>query len=334
MIENFTTPSANLEVPSLSNGVLLNHISPRDAKFDYFKRVSLELSGLYQGTGFYDSYALRLLDCGNFLEFVQSVDDNTGEARLKLKSAHFCHVPRCPLCQWRRTLMWRAKAFQLFPSVFKDYPKCKYIFLTLTVKNCHVTELRDTLSWMNKSWIRLSQLKSFPGVGWVKTLEVTRQENTAYVHPHFHCLLMVLPSYFSKHYLSQDSWTQLWKKSLRVEYNPIVDVRTVKSLTGANEGMLEAVLETFKYSVKSADILSKTNDFNSNQEFLIELTAQLHKTRSISTGGLLKEYLKEIEKEPDDLVHSDLLQDEDCSKSISLFFQWNEHIKHYGMKAN
>ncbi|WP_170869787.1 protein rep, partial [Shigella sonnei] len=27
--------------------------------------------------------------------------------RLRLREAHFCRVRHCPVCQWRRSLMWQ-----------------------------------------------------------------------------------------------------------------------------------------------------------------------------------------------------------------------------------
>jgi hypothetical protein len=264
--------------------------------------------------------------------------------------------------------MWRAKAFKVLPRIFEAYPSARFIFLTLTVRNCPVTELRSTLAHMNKSWERLSKRKQFPAIGWLKAVEVTRvwdcydgkkfvgRHGTTWVedwekkfgaklrleptddcHPHFHCLLMVQSNYFvGRSYLSQEKWTELWQKSLRIDYTPIVNVKALKSLTGANEGMLEAVLETFKYSVKPSDFLRGTTPEQqaSNQQLLVELTRQMFKTKSIATGGLLKDYLKELEQEPEDLIHADdLLDDESKNKAVSLFFSWNEHIKRYMEKT-
>jgi hypothetical protein len=29
-----------------------------------------------------------------------------------LSASRFCRVRTCPVCQWRRSLMWKAKAYQ------------------------------------------------------------------------------------------------------------------------------------------------------------------------------------------------------------------------------
>ena len=63
-------------------------------------------------------------------------------------SKHFCRVRHCPVCQWRRSLLWRAVMFQQLPNIQERFPTHRWVFLTLTVKNPPVTELRDTLKHM------------------------------------------------------------------------------------------------------------------------------------------------------------------------------------------
>jgi len=230
--------------------------------------------------------------------------------------------------------MWKGKAFNSFPKLIQDYPTARFLFLTLTVPNCPLGELRQTLAWMNKSWERLSKRKAFPAIGWVKAVEVTRRPND-YAHPHFHCLLMVKPGYFGRNYLNQEDWTELWRKSLRVDYTPIVDIRIVKSPSQEKNGMLEPILEVFKYAVKPQDLLKNSDVLNSelDRRWLVELTTQLYKTKSIATGGLLKEYLKDLESEPEDLIHADELSDGEIDKELpSLVFTWSKSEKHFTLE--
>ena len=68
----------------------------------------------------------------------------------------------------------------------------RWVFLTLTVKNPPVTELRDTLKAMNSAWQRLAQTKRFKGVvkGFIRTTEVTRgKDGDMMAHPHFHAFI-------------------------------------------------------------------------------------------------------------------------------------------------
>lgn len=317
-----------------TRGNCLSQISPGDERFDDFRSKADRFAEHYRGT-VYDSYTPRIKGCSTLLEFVPALNPETGEQKYKLKSARFCRVPRCPVCQWRKSLMWRAKAFKVIPKVFEAYPSSRFLFLTLTVANCPLPELRSTLAHMNKSWERLSKRQQFPAIGWIKTVEVTRSKDDL-AHPHFHCLLMVKPSYFTgKYYLSKDNWIELWQKSLRVNYPPSIKIQSVKSLTGTNQGMREAVIETMKYSVKPSDVLHNRLPTNriSDQDWLVELTTQLYQTRSISTGGVLKDYLQQLESENDDLedlIHATESSDSELiNNSVSLFFDWIQYRKRY-----
>lgn len=218
--------------------------------------------------------------------------------------------------------MWRARFFQAVPKILGAYPRARFIFLTLTVQNCPVDELRATLGTMNKAWERLSQRKQFPAMGWVKAVEVTRSKDGT-AHPHFHAMLMVSESYFKKGYLSQAKWTELWQRSLRVEYAPIVHVKTVKPRPG-HEGELGAgitagVLETLKYGVKESDLVA-------DRDWLLELTRQLHKTRAVAVGGVMKDFIRE--EEPEDLIHDD--EESELEETFSsVYFGWRERLEKY-----
>lgn len=233
--------------------------------------------------------------------------------------------------------MWQAKAFNAIPKVIEDYPKSRFIFLTLTVKNCPLDELRETLAWMHRSWSKLIKRKEFAAVqGWLRSVEITRAENDM-AHPHYHALVMVKPGYFGgTTYVKQSQWTEAWKSCLEVEYTPIVDVRAVRPGRGRKEGqgdvlMLSAICETLKYSVKPAECLEeKPGSRMTNQDWLVELTGQLANTRAIATGGVLKQYLKTLENEPSDLIHADetgLTEVDEISARIG--FGWRENLGRY-----
>ena len=235
--------------------------------------------------------------------------------------------------------MWRAKAFKVLPKVIEQYPKSRFVFLTLTVKNCQLSELKQTLAWMNKSWTLLTKRKEWPAQGWIKSVEVTRSSHDL-AHPHFHCLLMVRPSYFTTGYLSQKRWSEIWQDCLKVDYTPVVHIQTIKPPKGASEGqegaaMLTALCETLKYSVKPGDVLRDDNRGMSNQDWLVELTKQLHKTRAVATGGVLKEYLKLLEEEPDDLIFADEsgVTEADLD-SPRVAFGWREKTKRYRLQED
>lgn len=223
--------------------------------------------------------------------------------------------------------MWRARFYRAVPEYLGQYPKHRAVFLTLTVRNCAIADLRETVNDMNRAFKRMTQRKNWPGMAWVKSLEVTRGADGS-AHPHFHVLMFVRPSYFSTGYIKQADWRVYWQDCLRAAYLPVVNVKTVKPPKGEDDprrGLHVAIMETLKYGVKPDDLVS-------DGDWLCELTRQLHKTRAVSVGGELRHFLRE--EEPDDLIHDDdseseLAADGDDQRMI---FDWASEVKRYAMR--
>jgi plasmid rolling circle replication initiator protein Rep len=291
----------------------LSDVSPQDKLWDKHRGFADRVESYYVGSEF-DRYADRMSFCSQLLEFGlnASLDDTI---KLKLRGAKFCRVRHCPVCQWRRSLMWKARAYQVLPKIVSHYPTHRWLFITLTIKNCPIGELRDTLTQMNKGFKRMVERKLFPAVGWLRSTEVTRGRD-GNAHPHFHCLLMVPSSYFSHGYIKQHEWVELWRDCMRLDYNPVIDVRAVHK--GNNPSSL--VPELLKYVTKESDLVA-------DREWFLELTRQLHKMRAVATGGVLKEFLKELEQEPEDLIGDD--GDEMSEDYGRLLFGWKRDMRRY-----
>ena len=294
----------------------LSDVSPRDKPWRKHKKNADIVSAYYE-MGELKSYSQRVSFCSQLLDFKLVPEKDLGELKLKLSSAQFCRVRHCPICQWRRSLRWKAKAYNALPKVIADYPKYRWLFVTLTLKNSELEKLRDTLDHMNQSFRRLTERKVFPAVGWIKSVEVTRGRDGKSAHPHIHCLMMVKPSYFKKHYLSQKKWVELWKSCLRVNYQPILDVQAIKP----EQSPIVLLSEVIKYQAKESDLVA-------NPEWFLEFVKQMHKTRAISVGGVLRDYFRELEQEPEDLIGADGENDIDEGH---LYFEWKRRDKKYRM---
>lgn len=273
----------------------LSDLSKRDSLWDTQRAKTSVVGEIYAMNSEFTRYGERMNDCSGFLGF------GLGEAGLKLKQASFCRVRYCPVCQWRRSLLWKANMYIAYEDIREKYPTHRWLFLTLTVKNCEVTDLRSTLQHMNASWKRLINRKQFMNVvdGWIRTTEVTRgKDGTA--HPHFHVMLLVKPSYFSHGYVKQADWVRLWADVLRVDYAPMVNIKVVKAKKKdeytEEEAVKYAIMETLKYSVKPSDMMD-------DYDWFYEVTKQTHKLRFVASGGALKNALKsEKEITEDDLI--------------------------------
>lgn len=310
----------------------LGEISARDKVWDKHKLYLLKISDYYKSSEEFRRYSERMNSCANLLDFLLLPDKDCGGLRLKLKKAQFCRVSQCPVCQWRKSLIWKFRMYQVLPSLHEQYPDSRFIFLTLTVRNCDISDLRNTINHMNKSWQRLTQKKAFPAIGWLKTLEVTsgkekvgktEQLRTDRAHPHFHCLVMVKRTYFKdRGYLNTDKWVSMWRHSLRVDYDPSIKVKSLSS----QKSPLLLVPEIVKYCTKSSD---KVRD----KEWFFELTRQLQNKRTISTGGILRDFLKDLENEPEDLIgHDDTNVEEEINEG-HIYFTWRQKDKMYRMRA-
>ena len=303
----------------------LTDYSPRDRPWDVHRAQAQAVEGVYSGTVF-DSLAGRIKGCTGSLGFVWSdPDPETGELHLKLRSAHFCRVRHCPVCQWRRSLMWQARFLKALPAIEAEHATARWLFLTLTVRNCTVTDLRRTIQDMNQAWHRLIKRREFDSntLGWIRTTEVTRGRDDS-AHPHFHVLMMVRPSYFTHNYVTQKRWTELWQDCARLDYTPIVHVKAVKPKLGVGSldqlPLRRAISETLKYAVKPSDM---------SDDWLIHLTQQVHHLRFIASGGVLKDVLREGEEKEEDLLLAD---DPDGSSDASepdVFFKWHRTIRRY-----
>jgi hypothetical protein len=225
--------------------------------------------------------------------------------------------------------MWQARFYQSLPKIVESYPSARWVFLTLTVRNCEISDLGVMLSAMNSAFQRLKVRKEFkPVLGWIRTVEVTRGKDGS-AHPHFHTLLMVHPSWFKRNYVKHSRWISLWQECLRVAYEPNVDIRPVKTKVLGEKpcesivtSLQGAVSETLKYAVKPTDMTSDSSWF-------LELTRQTFKRRFVATGGILKNILKLEEESDADLVLADNTQDQESDDGSRVAFTWKSTERHY-----
>lgn len=308
----------------------LSDVSPRHKPWDVHRAEADNVREVYAGSthGRHHRYAERVEHCSQVIGFARDPPTNTNsKQKLTLKTAWFCRVRHCPACQWRRSLMWQAKVYRALPALLRDYPDTRFLFMTLTIRNCPVGDLRCTLDRMRRAWVRLTQLHQWPARGWVRAVEITRSQRDCSAHPHYHCLLMVPPAYFQSDYLKQRDWAGLWQQCLRTDYRPVVDIRTVKlalvptsrRVNAPPKNMWGAVAEILKYAVKPSDMVR-------DHDWFLSLVDQLHKTRAVAIGGILKHYIKEREKE--DLTQEPG-EEPPPKEAEKLFFGWKQDVRRY-----
>lgn len=297
------------------------------------KVESLLLSDSYKRLG-RSRIRERVRNCGTFLAFKRFED-----AKIKLHQAYFCKDRLCPMCAWRRSLKVFGQVAKIM-NTGKNEKKLRYVFLTLTLKNVEAEELSPTIDLMTDAFVKLKRRKPFKNavVGWLRVLEIAYNPKRKDFHPHFHVILAVEPDYFSKdnqHYLSQEKWCKLWRKSLKIDYNPIVDIRAVKASKQDN-----SVAEMAKYSVKSNSYLirdKKGEIIEPDTDFIVNtLNISLRNRRLIAMGGILKDIHQRLnmdDMEDGNLINADIEENNEELKYTIETYAWSVGVGDYTLRA-
>lgn len=269
----------------------------------------------------------RLKECASFLVYV-----NSENGKRILKTANFCRVRLCPLCQWRRSLKLYSQMQRIVTGISQE-KEYAYIFLTLTVKNCEKDDLNNTIDNMMKAWNRLAGYLDFKKVvkGYYRGMEITHNVNyksTSFdtFHPHFHVLLAVNKSYFkSKNYISFEKMQLLWQKAMKIEYKPNIDIRKVKGTTAT------VLAECCKYTTKESEVLVP-DDVDLTLETVKILDKVLNNRRFVSFGGVFKVMHKKLNL--DDFEDGDFLNLKDEKELVGenqpeFFYAWNTGYRQY-----
>lgn len=287
-----------------------------DLEFAKHKHLTLDIADKYQN--FNIGKARDMQDCGRILFFNKQQHLQNSSQRLKLDQMYTCKDRFCPFCNWRRSRKLALQSYAILKQIESEQ-KVRFLFLTLTVRNPKTSDLRKTINEMMSGFNRLRGYKRVQNssLGWMRALEVHPQKTDRdKMHPHFHVLLIVPPLYFqvgSPLYIPQKEWQQLWKKSMKLDYAPSVDIRAIKPKNDHSDALASVVAETCKYPVKSTD-LSQLND--SQFELFVK---QMFKVRNLGFGGIFKEYRQKLDLddiEDGDLIHEGTDQEEHLWETI------------------
>lgn len=277
----------------------------------------------------------KVKECGNVLNFVKRKDGS-----LRLYQTWFCKSRLCPLCSWRRAMKNSNQLKRILKEAHNEYPKGRFLFLTLTERNSDANNLKSSIRKMGRSFYKLFQYKKVKKnlLGYVRSTEITVNREEETYHPHMHVLLFVSSNYFrnSNQYITQDEWTKFWKKALKIDYTPVVNIETIKPKYNKKNksDLLSSADEAAKYQVKSSDYISsdKTSENIDKDIKITEVLEQsLDHTRAISYGKLFKVIRKKLQLEDeDDLVDTNDENEEDSLDKDSLVVaKWNYQKRNY-----
>lgn len=316
--------NSNLEIIKDTGEILKDKSATgRERPWSERKTENLQLVKIFQMAREIDPYIIsadrleQVRDCASWLKFAVLSDK-----KRKLAKANFCRLRLCPMCAWRKSLKLFAQVSAITDAILRD-KKARFIFLTLTVRNVKGEKLREKIKEMNEAFKWITQKSKNAAVskklkdyilGYMKAVEVTYNHKTDTFHPHFHIILELKPEYFKDGYLSQKQWRDMWKEVMHIDYDPQVDVRTIKNATA------KAVAEVAKYPVKLKGLLEL--DPEQAVEPLIKLKRALQDLRMITFGGDFREYKKLLQLddvENGDLVHIETEKNELNAVAMMLF---------------
>ena len=307
----------------------------------------MQLCELYEKAG-YPEYAARTRDCATYLTFNVY---RSGERRLR--TANFCKLRLCPMCIGRRARRSVWKLSKVLDMVEQEH-QAKFIFLTLTMQNVDGEHLSGALEQLTKGWYRFvdqQQIKRSVK-GWFRSIEITRGDDRYHkdrktgrsvfkadngYHPHLHVILAVEPDYFSREsrksgkYLNQADLIERWRKALRVDYAPSVQIETAKAKRkggGVDSASLAAAKEGAKYPIKDEEYIDPNLPEDRAVEILRDYTEALRRRRLMAFGGWMKEAARKLDAE--DLDDGDLIHVDDDAIREDLIEMIDAYGWHFG----
>lgn len=308
----------------------------KERPWQQHKINSLKLYTLYQEAKEIDEMVISdsrlqsLKECADSLLF----EINT-EQKKRLKSANFCRLRTCSTCNWRKSLKLFGQVNVIADRVLKDSPTTRFIFATFTVRNCSANELTNCLNSMNEAFKYLTaKSRRFIAsagfkqnlLGNMKAIEITYNSKEDTYHPHFHCIFAVKAGYFTKGYIKKSEWQNIWQQCMKLDYEPIVHVETIKG------GTAKAVAEVAKYPIKMDELANLPNKVRAISA-LITYTKVLRGRRLITFGGIFADVKKILKLE--DIDNGDLIHIDDAAEKngfnpvVQVLYKFNAKVGCY-----
>lgn len=187
-----------------------------------------------------------MLACNQKIQF--TLDEN---CKAHITNAHLCRDRLCPTCSHLLSIKRYNEMVRCLEYIGPS--KYDWRFVTLTIKNCRVDELKETISQMLKAWDKLNKRRGVKKIlcGWARSLEVTYNDNTGTFHPHLH-VLCAFEKNCAPNYLEV---RQVWADAMELKYTPICDIIAPYVKNSKWDTYKSAIVEAFKYCVKSKNVV-------------------------------------------------------------------------------
>ena len=233
----------------------------RIAKYSHLKKRSREM-GLYikdlvrefPDREDYRKLEANVLNCANYLVF----NNYYTIEEVKLAKLQSCKKHNlCGFCARRRASRMVEKNTERFTQVMEENPHLIAAMLTLTVKNGsdlgerheHARSGFKKLQKRRRDWLDKGRgFNEFCKIqGAAYSHEITYSPDTEW-HPHIHAVVLL------DEYIDIKKFSEEWKEITGDSF--IVDIRklTKKSQDTKSNGIVDAMMEVFKYALKFSDL--------------------------------------------------------------------------------
>lgn len=341
----------------LNNANLLDKREKRKFNFLEYKLKSEQLEKIFVSLKNYNK-AEQVHHCSTYLEFLY----NQTKKDLKLKKINSCKYRLCFVCNWRKSLKIYSFMRQCYDEIHRQEKKARFLFLTLTNKNCCLEDLPNTVDEILKAFTKFRKRKELQFLkGIVRSLEITiDREKTITVHMfnkkreyykkqglkvgdvnpnymmcnvHIHSILHTNYNDYTRYggnWLEQSKIALLWQDCLKVNYIPVVDIRSFKPKKEAEKG--HEFAEMSKYTVKSSDILKSLEDFrefDNDKKVVYWLDIALKNRRLFDLAGSFREIKRQLkfdEKRFEDYIE---FEEDDIIYLLNYYFNFN--LKQYNL---
>lgn len=271
---------------------------PNLKKWEEKKRILPQIAEKIALAG-YKLRSERMKQCAQELQYDYCLDCN----KYEIRRANLCRDRFCSVCTWRLALQRYANMSHVMNELQKTHPNAAFEFVTLTVRNCRPCDLTLTLNRMAAAWNRIMSRRTakrlFPG--WARSLEVTYNAERNTFHPHYHVIVMLAEDITDSGEWLINRWLEdkdtdaidKAQKAIKIQPTTLTESEAETAEAAAITG---AVLETFKYTVKSKDVLNMP--LGTFRELIIHMGAR----RMVSFGGVIRKTAKELRIEMEEVT--------------------------------
>lgn len=300
----------------------LNNVKPFDKKL---QNIRIDFASAIKDIAPKASFSLA--SCGD--SFARATYENLEtNAKIQRLHARFCKSRFCMICNKNRQLRMLARWLPVMDKLSSSaYNDLDFIFMTLTIPNPLMPNLRYWLDRMSKAFSHLYNelLKPRGFKGFIRSVEYLGDFTpVGYAHPHYHIIFAVDKDIYYKqvyssalsapngfdsikqpNYIDKDKLRDIWLKSLNIgKYKgfPVKSIQGVEigKIRSKNIGLecgsaVAGLLETLKYCAKGSSLKNLSNEAKK------ELYKQTKSTKLIHAGGIFRHLLRDLNLDKDDI---------------------------------